>query len=104
MELLDALLAALIVVLAAVVVAAAAAPNKQGLAFKAGSYDALSLYLGYGTNLVGMKVWLWQAISSSWHSATKEVKDKFGIVGWTYGMMGGLQILGLRGWNLSAGR
>ena len=54
MELLDALLAALIVVLAAVVVAAAAAPNKQGLAFKAGSYDALSLYLGYGTNLVGM--------------------------------------------------
>ena len=96
MELLEAQLAALIVVLAAVVVVvaavvvvvAAAAPNKQGLAFKAGNYDALSLYLGYGTNLVGMKVWLWQASSNSWHSATKEVKDKFGIVGWTYGMMG----------------
>ena len=88
MELLEAQLAALIVVLAAVVVVAAAAPNKQGLAFKAGNYDALSLYLGYGTNIVGMKVWLWQARSSSWHSATKEVKDKFGIVGWTYGMMG----------------
>ncbi len=86
MELLDALLAALIVVLAAVVVAAA--PNKQGLAFKAGNYDALSLFLGYGNNLVGMKVWLWQASSNSWHRATKEVKDKFGIVGWTYGMMG----------------
>lgn len=101
MELLDALLAALIVVLAVVVVAA---PNKQRLAFKAGYYDAVSLYLGYGTNLVGMKVWLWQARSSSWHSATKEAKDKFGIVGWTYGLMGGLQILGLRGWNLGAGR
>ena len=102
MELLDALLAALIVVLAAVVVAAA--PNKQRLAFKAGNYDALSLFLGYGTNLVGMKVWLWQASSNSWHSATKEVKDKFGIVSWTYGLMGGLQILGLRDWNLGAGR
>ena len=53
MELLDALLAAIIVVLAAVVVAAAA-PNKQRLAFKAGNYDALSLFLGYGNNLVGM--------------------------------------------------
>ena len=104
MELLEGKLAALIVVLAVVVVLAAAAPNKQRLAFKAGNYDALSLYLGYGTNLVGMKVWLWQARSSSWHSATKEVKDKFGIVGWTYGLMGGLQILGLRGWNLGAGR
>ena len=56
MDLLEARLAALIVVLAAVVVvvAAAAAPNKQGLAFKAGYYDAVSLYLGYSTNLVGM--------------------------------------------------
>ncbi len=55
MELLEARLAALIVVLAAVVVvAAAAAPNKQGLAFKAEYYDAVSLYLGYSTNLVGM--------------------------------------------------
>lgn len=53
MKLLQAQLAAIIVVLAAVV-ALAAAPNKQGLAFKAGNYDALSLYLGYGTNLVGM--------------------------------------------------
>ena len=52
MELLEARLAALIVVLAVVV--AAAAPNKQGLAFKAGYYDAVSLYLGYSTNLVGM--------------------------------------------------
>ncbi len=78
--------------------------NKQGLAFRAGNYDAVSLYLGYGTNLVGMKVWLWQASSSIWHSATKEAKDKFGIVGWTYGLIGGLQILGLRGWNLGAGR
>lgn len=102
MEPLQAQQAAQIVVLAAVVVAAA--PNKQRLAFKAGNYDALSLYLGHGTNLVGMKVWLWQASSNSWHSATKEVKDKFGIVGWTYGLMGGLQILGLRGWNLGAGR
>ena len=98
MDLLEAQLAALIVVLAAVVVAAAAAaaPNKQGLAFKAGNYDALSLYLGYGTNLVGMKVWLWQASSNSWHSATKEVKDKFGIVSWTYG-------LELECWELRAG-
>ena len=103
MELLDALLAALIVVLAAVVVAATApAPNKQGLAFKAGNYDALSLYLGYGTNLVGMKVWLWQASSNSWHSATKEVKDKFGIVSWTYGRFAnfGTQGLELRCWAL----
>ena len=54
MELLVALLVALIVVLAAVVVALAVVQNKQRLAFKAGNYDALSLYLGYGTNLVGM--------------------------------------------------
>ena len=104
MEPLDDQLTALIVVLAAVVVALAVVQNKQRIAFKAGYYDVLSLYLGYGSNLVGMKVWLWQASSNSWHSATKEVKDKFGIVGWTYGMMGGLQILGLRGWNLGAGR
>ena len=76
--------------------------NKQRLAFKAGNYDALSLYLGYGTNLVGMKVWLWQASSNSWHSATKEVKDKFGIVSWTYGRFAnfGTQGLELGCWEL----
>ena len=53
MDLLKAQLAALIVVLAAVV-ALAVVQNKQRLAFKAGNYDALRLYLGYGTNLVCM--------------------------------------------------
>ena len=48
MELLEAQVPALVVVLAVAVV-----PNKQGLACKAGYYDALSLYLGYGTNPVG---------------------------------------------------
>ena len=53
MKLLEAQLAALVVVLTAVL-ALAVVQNKQGLAVKAGNYDALSIYLGCGTNLVGM--------------------------------------------------